>query len=716
MNSKRNKFLIRVIIFILIVTYLSINVIPDLINKNSNTNKQGIIRNPSDIDLSNSKASIDTLIKTDRIYYDNTGAVPTNKVWSSAIFKGELTGLYTYPFASRTTDGLLQVALPTKQVYERLVTAQISSDFISIKSKDAIDKVYVQSFDDISVTFVFKGSANQDLFTATYVQGSPYIYVTPLQTTLSIDPSQYTLNQINDSWVYSYNDKLIGAFSNGDITQNGNSLDISFEGNLNPYLTLAVANEANLDLIKSLAPNIITSATSEYSFSEDKIIQTYIFNFKDNSQSSTLFGLLPHQYLNSGYNLDGTLFTVNTIRGDQKFVQVNDSKISYSIEKEGMAEEIIPEQLTQGNKELLSDLIEKDLKNITFIRPTTYFGGNDILKLARLLQLAEIAENTNLFDRIKERLASELNEWFTYKEGETSKYFAFDQTLGGIMGFETGGFGEEKYNDHHFQYGYFIHASAILASYDEQFIADYGQIIDLLIKDIANNDKSDTVFPYRRYFDAYEGHSWATGHADILDGNNQESSSEAINAWYGMWKWARVTKDVELENLSEYLYSAEINSTRNYWLNWYNNKSIFPEEYKRNKASLIYGGKFEYQTFFSLEPQSIEAIQYLPITPGSLYLYNFDVLNRDYNSFKDNLKDLTAHLNDFNYLYYAMIKGFSLLDMEKIETMDIDEGQSRANVYYWTLFWDRVEKVEEIKSNEEIRYEVTYKNGSKAVL
>lgn len=716
MNTKKNKILIRAIIVILVITYISINILPDLINKQSNTNNQGMIINSTEVDLSNSKASIDTIIKTDEVYYTNSGAVPTNKVWSSAIFKGELTGLYTYPFASRTTDGLLQVAMPSKNVYERLVTAQISSDFISIKSRDAVDKVYVESFDDISVTFMFKGSANQDLFRATYVQGSPYIYVTPLQSTLSIDPSQYTLSQANDSWIYTYNDKKLGAFSNGSISQEGNSLNINFDGTQNPYLTVALVNDSNLDLIKSLASNLITSVTSEYTFSENRIIQSYIFKFTDSANNSTLFGLLPHQYLNSGYNLENSLFTVNTIRGDQHFVQVNDSQISYSIEKEGMAQEIVPEQLSQDNKAILSDLIERDLKNITFIRPTTYFGGNDILKLARLMQLAEKADNSNLFDRIKERLKAELAEWFTYREGETSKYFAFDQTFGGIMGFETGGFGEEKYNDHHFQYGYFIHAAAILASYDEQFIADYGPLVNLLIKDIANNDKNDNLFPYRRYFDAYEGHSWATGHADILDGNNQESSSEAINAWYGMWKWSKVIKDTELESFSEYLYSAEINSTRNYWLNWYNNKSIFPDGYKRNKASLIYGGKFEYQTFFSLEPQSIEAIQYLPITPGSLYLFNSDILNRDYNSFKDNLKDINAHLNDFNYLYYAMIKGFSLLDMKKIETMEIDEGQSRANVYYWTLFWDRVEKVEEVNSNEEIKYEVTYKNGTKTVL
>ena len=717
MNTKtRNKRLTIVIVLILLLTYFAINILPDLLIKQTNTNTGGIIQTNNTIDLGSSKAVIDTITKTDKTYYLQNGAIPTNKVWSSAVFKGELQGLYTYPFASKTQGGSLQVSLPNKQVYEKLITAQIGSEIIGIKAQDLIDKVYVESFDDLSVTLLFKGSANQDLFTATYVQGSPYIFIYPKQSNITIDPSVYTLNSTNGSWIYKNNNKSIGVFSNANITVSGNSLSLNFSDTATGYLTLALVDDNNLESIKQNASNLITSVTSEYRFEGEKILQSYKFNFK-NQASSTIFGLLPHQYQNGAFNTENALFSLNTLRGDQYFFKVDDSQIAYSINRMSLAEELIPENLTATDKTYLSDLIEKDLKGISFIRPTTYFGGNDILKLARLLQLAEISENTNLFNRIKDRLKLELIDWYTYKDGKTSKYFAYDKSFGGIMGYETGGFGEEKYNDHHFQYGYFIHASAILGSYDNEFVQDYGAIVELLIKDIANNDKANTQFPYRRYFDAYEGHSWATGYADSSDGNNQESSSEAINAWYGTWLWGKVTNNKDLSNFAEYLYSAEVNATRTYWLNWYNNKTIFPDEYKRNKASLVYGGKFEYQTFFSLEPQSIEAIQYLPITPGSIYLYNSDVINRDYNFFKDYLKDTNAHLNDFNYLYYSMTKGFDLLSKEKIESIQIDEGQSRANIYYWILFWNRVQSVANVKQTDDsMKVEVTYKNNNKRIL
>ena len=46
-------------------------------------------------------------------------------------------------------------------------------------------------------------------------------------------------------------------------------------------------------------------------------------------------------------------------------------------------------------------------------------------------------------------------------------------------------------------------------------------------------------FPALRVFDAYAGHSWASGYVPFADGNNQESSSEAVTAWNGLALWAR---------------------------------------------------------------------------------------------------------------------------------------------------------------------------------
>ena len=58
----------------------------------------------------------------------------------------------------------------------------------------------------------------------------------------------------------------------------------------------------------------------------------------------------------------------------------------------------------------------------------------------------------------------------------------------------------------------------------------------MLVRDIANPSKEDPFFPQHRHKDWYMGHSWASGLAvpggkpNFL-GRNQESTSEAVNAW-----------------------------------------------------------------------------------------------------------------------------------------------------------------------------------------
>ena len=65
-------------------------------------------------------------------------------------------------------------------------------------------------------------------------------------------------------------------------------------------------------------------------------------------------------------------------------------------------------------------------------------------------------------------------------------------------------------------------------------------------------------FPYLRSFDVYEGHGWAGGTGMDANGNNQESSSESINAWAGLIHWGMVQNKPELIDLGIYLYTTEI--------------------------------------------------------------------------------------------------------------------------------------------------------------
>jgi endoglucanase Acf2 len=178
-------------------------------------------------------------------------------------------------------------------------------------------------------------------------------------------------------------------------------------------------------------------------------------------------------------------------------------------------------------------------------------------------------------------------------------------------------FGNEKLNDHHFHYGYYIRAAAVLALADPGFLVQVRTQAASLVRDIANPDRSSGLFPYLRTFDVYEGHSWADGFAKFTDGNDEESSSEAINAWYGVYLWSRVTHDSQLESTALYLYATEVESTKEYW---FGTAGLLTPPYGHRLASLVWGGKVDFGTWFSANPNAIYGIQLLPITPGSEYL------------------------------------------------------------------------------------------------
>ena len=90
-------------------------------------------------------------------------------------------------------------------------------------------------------------------------------------------------------------------------------------------------------------------------------------------------------------------------------------------------------------------------------------------------------------------------------------------------------FGSDQFNDQQFHHGYFLYAAGVLAVDNPARADQWAPVTNLLVADIATQ-RDSTYFPERRAFDAYAGHSWASGTSPFADGKNQESSSEAANA------------------------------------------------------------------------------------------------------------------------------------------------------------------------------------------
>ncbi len=212
-------------------------------------------------------------------------------------------------------------------------------------------------------------------------------------------------------------------------------------------------------------------------------------------------------------------------------------------------------------------------------------------------------------------LKATLADWF---DGQAPYLFYMDTNWDVLQGYPSGFGADSQINDHHFHWGYFIMAAATVAQYDPAWAANYEGSVELLARDAANWDRTDTRFPYLRHFDPYAGHSWAAGHQAFGAGNNQESSSEAMNFAAGMILWGSAIGNDAMRDTGIYLYTTEQQAIEQYWFDV--DEEVFPPQYPFETVGILWSHGIAYATWWTANPEEIHGINFLPLTAGSLYL------------------------------------------------------------------------------------------------
>ena len=269
-------------------------------------------------------------------------------------------------------------------------------------------------------------------------------------------------------------------------------------------------------------------------------------------------------------------------------------------------------------KEVLKTDVRKARPMMLEIGTGPYWQGKGLQRIVELMNVAEQQGDLEARDQLLKLLKGRVESWFAGTDRKT--YFRYTPTLGTLVAYPEEYFGVEQVNDHHFHYGYWIYAMAELALRDPAWAAkaQWGGLVGKLVADIATPVRGGSDFPFLRNFDPYEGHSWASGIGLGPFGNNQESSSEAVNAWAGLILWAEVTGDPALRDLGVWLYTSEIKGIQTYWFDL--DHQVLPPEYKNTEVSMLFGGKFAHNTWWTDEPRQIKGINLLPLTTASLYL------------------------------------------------------------------------------------------------
>ena len=80
-----------------------------------------------------------------------------------------------------------------------------------------------------------------------------------------------------------------------------------------------------------------------------------------------------------------------------------------------------------------------------------------------------------------------------------------------LIGYPAGHGQDNNINDHHFHWGYFIHAASFIEQFEPGWADNWGEMVNHLVRDAASPNRNDPDYPFLRSFSPFAGHCWANG-------------------------------------------------------------------------------------------------------------------------------------------------------------------------------------------------------------
>ncbi|MEM9680710.1 MAG: glycosyl hydrolase, partial [Bacteroidota bacterium] len=400
-------------------------------------------------------------------------------------------------------------------------------------------------------------------------------------------------------------------------------------------------------------------------------------------------GLLPHQWdrlaLDSpnptGYEYDSVRGTIKTLEGNTFTVQNTFSGILPTLPDLGK----YTEGFDLGNLATTIDRIRNDgLAEWT----DSYNQGQDMNRLVQAARIADQVGDIEARDQLINTVRIRLEDWLSAESGEVAFLFYYNSDWDALIGYPAGHRQDTNLNDHHFHWGYFIHAASAIEQFNPGWAAQWGEMINLLVRDAANPSRTDSMFPFLRNFSPYGGHSWANGFSTEPFGNDQESTSESMQFNSALIHWGTITNNQEIRDLGVYLYTTELSTIQEYWFDV--EQRSFQPEYQYDMVARVWAGGYDNGTWWTNDVAASYGIQLYPIHAGSLYLgHRKDYVDRVWQEMTQNTEVL-SNVSNANLWYDTYWKFLSFADPQKAldlyrayPSRDIKVGISDTQTYHW---------------------------------
>ncbi|MGC0334508.1 endoglucanase Acf2 [Streptomyces sp. SAI-170] len=622
--------------------------------------------------------------------------VPTNDWWSSLAFQryGDnpySTPMYGHPLTYQAVSGGLEIGYPTSPAvvgegrqYEYAHKRDLTLGLSGLNSPDT----KADSWSDWTVT-PYWSDGTRTLRT-TIGHGLPFVYAQGsggnAQVTTASTPTVFSDQGNVVGITVGGHHYALFAPTGTDWNISGTTISAGLGGK--DYFSLAVLPSTDaLATFRKYAFSFVTSSQVDWSTSGDTVSATYRLTTeaKEGTERGTLQALYRHQWLHTADAL--TAYTYVSPRGTMK---VRESASFTTRQKAAPVLPALPRTSAVDTSRLRTYLSEVANSSDPFSGATdTYWTGKALGKLAQLVPLADQIGETAVRDKLIGLLKGRLQEWFT--AGGASE-FSYDTNWKTLIGYPASYGSDAELNDHHFHYGYYVYAAAIVAQYDASWAADsaWGGMVKALIRDAANPSRTDSAFPFLRGFDVYAGHSWASGHQGFAAGNNQESSSESTNLSAALVLWGSATGNTALRDLGGYLLATEGEAIAQYWFDA--DQQVFPSTFTHDTAGMVWGSGAAYSTWWTANPEEIHGINVLPVTAGgSLHLAG------DKDAIRRNLAELERENGGPAVEWRDILWEFqSLADPSGAKSKwdagntgyTPEQGESKAHTYHWITSLD----------------------------
>jgi len=620
--------------------------------------------------------------------------VPTNDWWSHKVKNSHSDNLFNYPFTLKTVNSGLVVSYIPWGVIDNIEPVIVGVTGLNASAANVSD------FTDWTVTMDWSNSGHN--FKATSGIGMPFVYFTKgASDVASITVNQGTVTISGEMLIIedarNGADFAVYAPVGSSWIQNGSTYTSTLNGKNYWSLAFIPLTASNITTVanqyKEYAYVFPADTKADWSYDEATSVVTTDFivttDVKEGTDSMMLLGLLPHQWANLGSSSPTpNQASYQTVRGELKTMKGNTFTV------ENTFHGILPtlpyvdyysNGFSPAKLQTKVQLLENDgLATWT----DSYNEGQEMNRLIQTARIAELTGDTVALNKLLTTVQNRLEDWLKYNSGEVAFLFYYNSTWSAMIGYPAGHGQDGNINDHHFHWGYFIHAASFVEQFNPGWSAQWGGMIDLLVRDAANPSRTDNLFPFLRNFSPYAGHCWANGFASFPQGNDQESTSESMQFNSSLIHWGSITGNDSIRDLGIYLYTTEQTAVEEYWFDKYNRN--FQPNQQYSLVSRVWGNSYDNGTFWTSDIAASYGIELYPIHGGSLYLgHDTNYVHQLWNEMEQNT-GILANDPNVNLWHDTYWKYLSFIDPQKaINLYDsypnrgLKFGVSDAQTYHW---------------------------------